>query len=176
MTKRVLEKVDWLLVNKSKMDPSMVIKNLINRDITMADLFAGWAGTSQKFNKDGYKARAFDRNTIPEQDFCEDDGLAIAVWYVLRIKPAGFFQAGPQCSTWITMALNHTQRHSEVWGIHGDTRRDDVQEGNTCAAHMALLIRIASSREVRVRRVRRIEISFSISLCLGLGSITRRLT
>ena len=42
--------MDWLLVNKSKMDPSMVIKNLINRDITMADLFAGWAGTSQKFN------------------------------------------------------------------------------------------------------------------------------
>ena len=68
-----------------------------------------------------------------------------AVWFVLRVREGGMVAAGPQCSTWIFIALNHTKRHIDIWG---DTSRKDVREANQCNVYMAQLIRIMTSRQL----------------------------
>ena len=70
------------------------------------------------------KARAFDRKTCPEEDFSTKLGFAKAVFYVLRVKEGGIVGGGPQCSTWIFIALSHTMRNLT---IYGDTTREDVR-------------------------------------------------
>jgi len=72
----------------------------------------------------GFRSRAFDRKTCPEEDFSEKMGFAKAVFYILRVKEKGIVGAGPQCSTWIFIGFSHTMRNL---AIQGDESRADVR-------------------------------------------------
>jgi hypothetical protein len=140
----------WLKVLEDDDDVrEMVIKlwakHNYERDLAVVDLFAGWAGIAYVFVALGFRARAFDRNKCSDQDFCTKAGYAVAIFFVLRLKEGGLLTAGPQCSTWIFIALGHTKRNVN---IEGDTTRADVREGNLANARLAVLIKICVSRGV----------------------------
>ena len=71
------------------------------RDLNLVELCAGVARPTTWAKLAGLAAIALDRNYQPHLDLCTDEGLAIALMLVFRIRHAGLLVAGPKCSSWV---------------------------------------------------------------------------
>ncbi len=79
-------------------------------------------------------------------DTCSDDGFALTLLSLLRVRRGGLFWIGTQCSTWVWINRKTSGRSKE--NPLGNTTHRSVVEGNELNARVALLCAIAYATSV----------------------------
>ena len=117
-------------------DPLVVV-----RDLDLFDVCAGQARLSRWALLGGLKSIALDRDYSPIMDINTDEGLSIALAFLLRVRPGGLCFIGAQCSSWVWLSRSTTKRSIE--NPYGNTSFNRVAEGNLLNCRVAVLCMIA---------------------------------
>ena len=112
------------------------------RDIDIVDVCAGRARVTCWARHAQLQAVAIDRAYGEHLDICTEEGFAIVILLVLRIKENGLMMAAPQCSSWIWINKHIHKRKRD--NVVGDTSIPTVVEGNMLNQRVALLAGICS--------------------------------
>ena len=112
------------------------------RDIDLVEVCAGRARVTCWARHAELQAVAIDRAYGEHLDICTEEGFAIVILVVLRIKPNGLMLASPQCSSWIWINKHIHKRKRD--NVLGDRSIPSVVDGNTLNQRVALLAGICS--------------------------------
>ena len=122
---------------------------LINMDkgVDAVEYFAGMKAVTKGYLPAGYSCCSFEKNDAWDaQDFCSDNGFALAVLLALKVEPAGAALAAPVCSSWIVLNVGTSGRapHRPL----GNAWLPYVAEANMMITRLVLLLLIFSSKSV----------------------------
>ena len=112
------------------------------RNLHVVDLFAGKARVARWSELLGLKTAALDRAFGSHLNLCTDEGLAITICTILRVRAVGLVMMGPQCSSWVWLSRSVTRRRADH--PYGDDSLETVREGNLVNERVALLCAICS--------------------------------
>ncbi len=100
--------------------------------------FAGLKAITRQFLILGYSCCAFDILDHPTLAFTTPVGFALSIASALPMKPGGFFQAGPTCSSMIFLCTKQTGR---TWATpDGNPNCPSAVNGDTIHARMVILL------------------------------------
>lgn len=116
-------------------------KLVVIRNFDLLEICAGAARPSRLATILGLKPAAFDVLYSPAMDILTDEGFAIAVGLLLRVKEKSLCLMGPQCSSWTWMCRSVTRRTK--WNVDGDVNNRKVRDGNRMNHRISILGYIA---------------------------------
>lgn len=133
----------------------------ISRTTMFLEMFSGTGGiTREVVSTRRLVGYSFDIVDFAYQNITSLTGMMYAMYVLSSIAVNGSAHFAPQCSTWLNMAMWHTQRRRD--NVIGDDSRKDVRDGN----HTALVVSSVIVRNMSVR--------FTATPCCGPSPIQQR--
>jgi hypothetical protein len=130
------------LMGYSAGTPFVVIRN-----IDVLEFCAGISRPCKWAHLAGLNAAAFDITHGKHMDALTDEGYALILTLLLRVKPGtGFLLGGPKCSSWGFLPRSVTKRSKS--NTQGDETTKCVREGNLLNERCAFLCVLASLLKV----------------------------
>ena len=118
------------------------------RHLDAVELFAGQAEITQALQAAFFTALGVDASDgRAESNMLSYRGFLNALHLIMRIKPKGLLWLAPPCSSWVYMSSSWHKRGKRN-RHRGATRWCDIREANSLGCIVAILVLVASWRQV----------------------------